>query len=162
MFKVEGTEFLYKQYHSADELGSQSRDCIDVDECQFDVCDANGTCTNAIGSYSCECNDGFDGDGITCHDRDECLLDSPCHESGLCVNTYGGFECYCGDRYIGNGFVCRKVDDLAVFSVVSGSWSCADGYSGDEFKCEDINECDAVNACHADASCTNSIGSYDC
>ena len=26
----------------------------------------------------------------------------------------------------------------------------------------DINECDAQNECHANADCSNSIGSYEC
>jgi len=40
----------------------------DVDECakNKDNCDVNATCTNTIGSFTCECNDGYSGDGVTC------------------------------------------------------------------------------------------------
>ena len=41
---------------------------IDIDECQTntDNCDANAQCDNTIGSFTCTCLDGFNGDGVTC------------------------------------------------------------------------------------------------
>ena len=41
---------------------------IDVDECadETDNCHDNATCTNNDGSYECECNVGYTGDGVTC------------------------------------------------------------------------------------------------
>ena len=40
----------------------------DIPECErgLDGCDPNATCTNTIGSYVCNCNTGFTGDGFTC------------------------------------------------------------------------------------------------
>ena len=38
----------------------------DIDECANDVCDANASCANTKGSYSCRCNSGFTGDGKKC------------------------------------------------------------------------------------------------
>ena len=40
----------------------------DVDECASDACDnpEKATCTNNIGSYVCDCREGFTGDGETC------------------------------------------------------------------------------------------------
>ena len=39
----------------------------DINECNTNSpCHANATCNNTEGSYSCECNIGFTGDGFTC------------------------------------------------------------------------------------------------
>lgn len=43
--------------------------CIDVNECldpDLNNCDVNAQCTNSFGSFSCECNEGFTGDGTFC------------------------------------------------------------------------------------------------
>jgi len=29
-------------------------------------CSVNGTCTDTVASYNCDCNRGFEGDGFTC------------------------------------------------------------------------------------------------
>ena len=41
---------------------------LEIDECNngTDNCHANATCNNTIGSYTCSCNTGFTGDGVTC------------------------------------------------------------------------------------------------
>ena len=70
--------------------------CVDVDECGADTspCGANATCTNEPGTFSCACNEGFEGDGETCTDIDECAADtSPCKEDEICTNTDGSFSC---------------------------------------------------------------------
>ena len=43
----------------------------DVDECSrgLDNCGSNSECSNTIGSFSCICNHGFTGDGVTCGGR---------------------------------------------------------------------------------------------
>ena len=40
----------------------------DIEECKAgtDGCHDNATCTDGNGSYTCECKDGFTGDGFTC------------------------------------------------------------------------------------------------
>ncbi len=45
--------------------------CIssDEDECDLntDTCHAtNATCTNTPGSFTCSCNTGYSGDGVSC------------------------------------------------------------------------------------------------
>lgn len=43
-------------------------DLIDLDECATGKhrCDPNARCQNTHGSYRCQCNVGFEGDGFTC------------------------------------------------------------------------------------------------
>ena len=42
----------------------------DEDECQGDGsghnCDINAVCTNTEGGFTCECKEGWSGDGVSC------------------------------------------------------------------------------------------------
>ncbi|XP_072017387.1 lactadherin-like [Amphiura filiformis] len=43
--------------------------CPDDDECALPAdnnCDTNAACTNTPGSFTCACNTGYSGDGVTC------------------------------------------------------------------------------------------------
>ena len=41
---------------------------LDIDECEdgTDNCDSNATCANTPGNFTCACNEGYSGDGVTC------------------------------------------------------------------------------------------------
>ena len=41
---------------------------IDIDECETgsDNCDVDATCTNTAGNFTCNCNQGYRGDGVSC------------------------------------------------------------------------------------------------
>jgi alpha-tubulin suppressor-like RCC1 family protein len=71
-------------------------ECVDLDECatEQDNCNANATCSNTIGSFTCTCKDGYTGNGIACTDIDECQF-SPCPSPASCTNTVGSYECSC-------------------------------------------------------------------
>ena len=49
--------FVLKQYF-----------CSDIDECAIgtDNCDSRAICTNTVGSFTCACRVGYDGNGIFC------------------------------------------------------------------------------------------------
>ena len=42
---------------------------LDTDECSegIDHCDMNAICNNAEGHHTCQCSEGYDGDGETCY-----------------------------------------------------------------------------------------------
>ena len=39
---------------------------IDIDECMSSPCHANATCTNTLGTYTCECDPEYVGNGFIC------------------------------------------------------------------------------------------------
>lgn len=55
-------EVNYFQLHDIDDYIS------DIDECDAtpQPCSSDAQCTNTPGAYSCSCNSGFSGDGVTC------------------------------------------------------------------------------------------------
>lgn len=43
-----------------------STTCTAIIDCADNPCDPNATCTNTAGSFTCACNEGYTGDGLTC------------------------------------------------------------------------------------------------
>jgi len=95
-----------------------------LDNCHRET---NATCTDIIGSFMCNCSQGFTGKGtyctgackgmnisvlfaitFSCSDFDECLEPSNnnCNSSAFCNNTFGSYTCTCNLGYIGNGIFC--------------------------------------------------------
>merc|ERR1712003_97549 len=157
-------------------------------ECEAEThdCHADATCTNNSGSYECECNAGFTGDGKDCKDIDECkATENPCTEANKtkCNNSAGTYECSCDDG-------CEQKDDAKECTDIdecketenpckeanktkcnnsAGTYECAcdDGYEqkDDAKECTDIDECKATeNPCKEanKTKCNNSPGKYEC
>merc|ERR1712019_163052 len=140
-------------------------------------CDANAACTNTDGSFTCACNDGWDGTGDACEDVDECAStdDNNCDANASCTNTDGSFTCACNENYTGDGETCKTACE--VFEETSscptgaeckngddGSHSCvcSEGFNNIDDVCQDINECDGTNDCTDLENCVNTDGSYTC
>ena len=49
--------------------------CVDFDECanKEHDCNKHATCKNSEGTYRCECDAGYRGDGFECEDHNECI-----------------------------------------------------------------------------------------
>ena len=109
-------------------LLSDLNECTDGHDCHM-----NATCMNSHGSYVCICNHGYTGNGITCNNINECLL-NPCDDKAKCTDFDGGHSCSCNHGFTGNGTHCK-----------------------------DINECQSkVAPCHKNSTCVNTVGSYSC
>ncbi|KAM8723132.1 adhesion G protein-coupled receptor E5 [Acanthopagrus schlegelii] len=138
------------------------RDCNDVDECAEDEedpeyvgpCGGNAVCLNTIGSFYCQCNDGFISSmntknfsadtSATCKDINECLenLDL-CGPNAKCYNTIPLYSCICDDGF-------KTTTGVEMFRY------------GDNVTCRDMNECEDEKICGENASCINTPGSHYC
>jgi hypothetical protein len=147
------------------EMTADSSSGDPTDPC--DSCDPNATCMGE----TCVCNDGFEGDGTTCDDADECAdATHTCSADATCTNTPGSFECECNEGFVGDGTSCDPAESCADDPCDANATCtddngiecmCNDGWEGDGFTCTDIDEC-AASPCDVNATCTNSDGDFDC
>eukprot|EP00961_Rhodomonas_salina_P037410 502566-Rhodomonas_salina.1 len=71
------------------------------DECALGLhdCNVNAVCTDTGGSFTCACNTGYDGDGVSC-DVNECTIGThDCDASAICTKTNGSFTCSCATNH---------------------------------------------------------------
>lgn len=157
----ESWRMIHRKDRSKTRKSGDGYSCNDVNECESSPCDINASCSNTEGSFSCQCNSGYQGSGFMCTDVNECATRlgqfselysfpghdrvlisyswqkndpkiSPCDDNATCVNEDGDFSCECNV-----------------------------GFNGDGFSCTDVNECD-YSPCDANATCTNEFGSFSC
>ena len=73
----------------------------DIDECAANPgpCSINATCSNSAGSFTCTCNQGYSGDGVTCESSvttsEPTLVDTP---PVVTLNVSGGAQ-IAGENY---------------------------------------------------------------
>ncbi|HPS31436.1 MAG TPA: EGF domain-containing protein [bacterium] len=122
--------------------------CVDINECTEGThnCVMNATCTNTEGSFDCDCNSYYDGNGMVACTF--CNTDAKCGAS--CSLCNGGTP-KCKD-YLNRTSVC-------VQCVENGN--CATGYECLTNACSDINECSTNNG-GCQHNCVNTGGNYYC
>jgi len=165
--------------------------CSNVDKCDVangsdfvHNCALNATCTDTEGSFECECDVEYSGNGTVCEDVDECAnpalqnaIRSRYVEHAACTNTDGSYECGCDAGYEGDGLVeCTNTDECldaalhnchADASCNDGGLNCTcdQGYYGDGVTCDNVNECDGEedgHTCDVNADCSENDGGFDC
>jgi hypothetical protein len=155
-----------------------------VDECFGDpgeVCGgAASVCTNEVNLFSCECAEGWRGDGngnenVRCEDVDQCV-GVFCGGESKCIDGDNEYSCECADGWTGGGVGenCVDIDECA--DVVCGGTSsctnglnkftcqCAAGFSsnGDNELCSDIDECASVSCGNDACDCTDGDAKFTC
>jgi hypothetical protein len=137
-------------------------------------CHEDASCTNSPGSFSCACVDGYEGDGLSCSDLDECVLSThDCDPNATCTNLAGSFECACNTGYHGPGTFCADLDECtlgthdcdanATCTNSIGGFGCAcnPGFEGEGSSCLEIDEC-LLNSCGEGGTCTDLVNAYSC
>ncbi|VDM42260.1 unnamed protein product [Toxocara canis] len=87
----------------------------DVDECLTEThqCSPKAKCINTIGSYTCECNQFYTGDGFICEQVDACYrrLNEKCSINAVCDDGGPeGPECICNEGFHGDGLNCFRIE----------------------------------------------------
>ena len=152
--------------------------CANVDGCANSPCFAGVLCTDAAPpkeGFTCgSCPIGYEGDGETCADVDECATNNGgCLDGTTCTNTPGGRTCgACPAGYKGSGETrvharervrrenggCDPLTtctDNGSGGSTCGACPAGGGYSGDgDSGCVDIDGC-ANSPCFAGVTCTD-------
>ncbi|NOK08533.1 FG-GAP-like repeat-containing protein [Corallococcus exercitus] len=147
-----------------DGLTCQSGTCGDVNECAAgtDNCNENATCTNTVGSFTCACNAGYEGDGVTCTDINECAAGTDnCNENATCTNTVGSFTCACNAGYEGDGVTCTNINECAANPCLNGG-TCIDGVGSYTCNCAPTYEGANCQACSGTLGDCNGNSSDGC
>ena len=77
-----------------------------MDECLTEANNCKFHCKNLIGTFVCDCPEGFRRPGRedNCVDIDECAeleAAAACGVAGArCINTLGGYQCQCPPGYV--------------------------------------------------------------
>ncbi|XP_076876101.1 fibrillin-2 [Brachyhypopomus gauderio] len=147
------------------ERGTDDEACRDEDECRSKpgVCE-NGRCVNTIGSYKCECGDGFrpDSTNTKCLDYRQgfCfteVLHTMCQMSSSRRTPVTKSQCCCyGGHGWGNQCELCPLPGTGTYKKLCPH---GPGYATDG---TDIDECKVIPDVCKNGRCINTMGSYRC
>lgn len=132
-------------------------------------CNAQQTCVNTLGSFTCS---GDDEDDLCpecpiCGDNAHCVIDNNSAPACECLQGYEGDpwtgcddmnEC---DDSLSDA--CPDLFDICLNTNGSFWCYCQNGYYHNGTACDDIDECNTgIHDCTVDANCVNIPGGYNC
>ncbi len=132
--------------------------CENIDECadaSLNDCDANASCADTDGSFTCTCNSGFSGDGTTCT-ADPACGDGTIDAGEDCDGITLPAVLECPDGYTGRP-LCENAPQNP-----DGDGTCTLAAIPDG--CVNVDECadSSLNNCAANAACTDTEGGFEC
>ncbi|XXX73182.1 FG-GAP-like repeat-containing protein [Sorangium sp. So ce134] len=135
--------------------------CVENNECALgtDNCGANATCTDTPGSFTCACNAGYEGDGVTCTDIDECAQ-SPCQNGGTCTDGIDSYSCACLPGFTGAD--CETNIDECAGNPCQNDGTCTDGINSYTCECLPTYEGTSCEACEGSLADCNGLTSDGC
>ena len=142
----------------------------DIDECALEThscAAAGGVCTNTAGAYSCDCGEGYSGDGSVCESDKRVSLLSSANGSlsaspAEAVVSHGTTVTFTAAPASGYEVSVWLADCAGSSGLECALTVTLDVSVGVEFS--DIDECALeTHSCAAEGGvCTNTAGSYDC
>ena len=148
--------------------GTPDTGCSKIDWCSEIPC-THGTCMDGTTTYSCMCEDGWQG--ATCEeDVLECST-SPCQNGGSCTELAGSYSCSCAAGWTGDN--CESdVDECAgspcqhgTCANMRGTYRCTCDQGWDGRDCDiNIDEClmEGESRCANNGTCVDGINSFSC
>ena len=107
---------------------------------ELDPCGPEATCSDSETGQVCVCDSGFEGDGLSCDDIDECQTNlHACDPHATCQNAWGGYFCNCNSGYYGDGELCLQNPGFVLAVDTSSDHSCA-LLEGGSIRCWGFNE----------------------
>ncbi|KAM4607482.1 protein eyes shut homolog [Polymixia lowei] len=132
----------------------------DVNECDSNPCQHNGTCTDLVGFYKCHCHKGFLGKDCEV-DIDACVLpNSTCPPRTQCVDLPGGLNYTCRASCPPSIQPCANGGRCLLNNASSYTCVCTPGWSGRNCRIN-INDC-VQHWCQNGATCVDEIDGYSC
>ncbi|CAH1124061.1 unnamed protein product [Ceutorhynchus assimilis] len=123
------------------------------DDCRtLNNCDYNARClfNEILQGYLCLCNEGFDGDGFTCHQEPpSCAEVDNCDRHATCtyIESDGKSKCLCNPEFEGDGYSCAPIASCNSDSDCTHTEDCLYQNGRYECVCKDRHVRDSQHIC---------------